>query len=203
MDLILASASPRRVELLTLLGLSFAQLPADIDESYRAPETPAEYVERMALEKASAIAVGASAGAVVIGADTTVLVDEQILGKPQDEAEGLAMLQLLSGRSHRVLTGLCVLHGAQQQLQCIESEVWFRTISAEEARRYWATGEPADKAGGYGIQGIGSIFVERIAGSYSGVMGLPLAALEAQLRGVGFDIWTYTNRSAPPDQFSG
>lgn len=203
MDLILASASPRRVELLTLLGLSFAQRPADIDESYRAPETPIEYVERMALEKANAIAANADAEAVVVGADTTVLVDAQILGKPQDAAEGLAMLQLLSGRSHRVLTGLCVLRGQQQQLQCIETEVWFRPISTEEARRYWATGEPADKAGGYGIQGIGSIFVERIAGSYSGVMGLPLAALEAQLRAVGFDIWTYTNLSTPADLLSG
>ncbi len=195
MDLILASASPRRVELLASLGLSFAQRPADIDETYHAPETPTAYVERMALEKASAIAASLSADAVVVGADTTVLVDEHILGKPRDAADGVAMLQQLSGRSHRVLTGLSVLRGQRQQVQCIESEVWFRAIGVEEAERYWATGEPADKAGGYGIQGIGSIFVERIAGSYSGVMGLPLAALEAQLRTVGFDIWTYTNRS--------
>lgn len=195
MDLILASASPRRVELLELLGLPFTQQPADIDESYCAPETPTEYVLRMALEKASLIAAVATADAVVIGADTTVLVDARILGKPVDEADGLAMLQLLSGRSHRVLTGLCVLRGQQQQLMCVETEVWFRVIGATEAQRYWASGEPADKAGGYGIQGIGSIFVERIVGSYSGVMGLPLAPLETQLRAVGYDFWTHTSRS--------
>lgn len=200
MDLILASASPRRVELLELLGLSFTQLPADIDESYRAPETPSAYVERMALEKASLIAASVSSPAVVIGADTTVLVDDQILGKPADEADGVAMLQRLAGRSHQVLTGLCVLGDQQQQLEVVQSEVWFRPIGRAEAKRYWATGEPADKAGGYGIQGIGSIFVERIQGSYSGVMGLPLATLETQLRAVGFDVWAHTNRSPLTDR---
>ena len=195
MELVLASASPRRVELLQLLGLRFAQQPADIDETHRAPETPRQYVRRMALEKARLVAASHSADKVVIGADTTVLVDDQILGKPTDRADGLAMLQLLSGRSHQVLTGLCVLHGDQQRLEVVESQVWFRTLEAAEAERYWAGGEPADKAGGYGIQGIGSIFVERIEGSYSGVMGLPLAALETQLRAVGFDVWSHTDRS--------
>lgn len=194
MQLILASASPRRVELLNLLGLTFLQQPADIDESLTTGEAPDAYVRRMALEKASLVAGKNTADMVVIGADTTVLVDDRILGKPKDRADGLAMLQLLSGRSHQVLTGLCVLRGEHQQLAVVESQVWFRVIDDAEAERYWASGEPADKAGGYGIQGIGSIFVERIDGSYSGVMGLPLAALETQLRAVGFDFWAHANK---------
>ncbi len=186
--LVLASASPRRVELLGVLGLPFSQQPADIDETQRPAESPAAYVVRMAQEKAAAVAPR-NPGSVIIGADTTVVIDGLALGKPKDRADGLAMLQRLSGRTHEVLTGICVSCGAQRESACDVSQVSFTAISAEDAAHYWATGEPADKAGGYGIQGLGSIFVERINGSYSGVMGLPLARLAQLLRTMGVTPW--------------
>ncbi len=186
--LILASASPRRVELLRILEPSFSQQPADIDETQRHGEDPKTYVCRMAEEKAAAVAPG-NPGSVIIGADTTVVIDGQTLGKPKDRADGIAMLQRLGGRTHQVLTGVCVLHDAGKQTICDQSEVSFVNVSSAQAAAYWATGEPADKAGGYGIQGLGSIFVQRINGSYSGVMGLPLAPLTKLLRVAGATRW--------------
>jgi len=181
------------------LGLPFSQQPADIDETQHANEGPRDYVVRMAQEKAQAIAARLSpkADSIVIGADTTVVVAGQVLGKPSSKAEGLRMLSLLSNRVHDVLTGLCVLRQDRCELECTHTQVWCRTISAAEADHYWATGEPSDKAGGYGIQGIGSIFIDQIQGSYSAVMGLPVATLERLLSAVDYDIWA--NQSDPQD----
>jgi len=170
--LILASQSPRRAELLRQIGVDFRVAPAHIDETPRRAESPADYVVRMAREKARATAAQ-HPGALVLGADTSVILDDRILGKPADREEGIAMLLALSGREHQVLTAVA-LAGTHPGQALSASRVRFRPVGHEEAARYWATGEPADKAGGYAIQGLGAVFVERIEGSYSGIMGLPL-----------------------------
>ncbi len=180
----LASASPRRRELLTQIGLRWEQLPVSLDERRRPDEAPADYVRRLALAKAGAARVAASASglAPVVAADTAVVVDEQVLGKPGGEADCARMLGLLSGRVHQVLTAVAVVsrRGETVALSC--SEVVFREISEAEMAAYWRTGEPVDKAGSYAIQGVGAIFVREIRGSYSGVMGLPLFETAALLR---------------------
>ena len=172
MPLILASQSPRRAELLRQIGLSFRTEPADIDETPRPGEAPHDYVRRMA--EAKALAVKARfPDAVVLGSDTSVILDGEILGKPRDRAHGIAMLLALAGRSHQVLTAVAL---ADRGLACrlSESRVRFGPIDRDAATRYWDSGEPRDKAGGYAIQGLGAVFVEHIEGSYSGIMGLPL-----------------------------
>ncbi|MCP1727693.1 septum formation protein [Natronospira proteinivora] len=172
--LILASQSPRRRELLAQIGLDFTVQPAHIDESHHSGESPADFVERMALEKALAVAADLPEEAVVIGSDTVVVVDDWIMGKPRDRAHALSMLSALSGRSHRVLSSVAVVGGNRQAVAMSDNRVHFRAITEAEMTAYWNSGEPVDKAGGYAIQGKGAVFVEKMHGSYSAVMGLPL-----------------------------
>lgn len=180
--IVLASQSPRRAELLAQLGVRFEQRPAAIDETPRPGETPAGYVERMARAKALAVA---GPGAVVLGSDTAVVLDGRVFGKPADRADALAMLAALSGREHAVMTGVAVVANGGTLYRLSENRVRFRAVDATEAAAYWDTGEPCDKAGGYAIQGLGAVFVERITGSYSGIMGLPLFETAALLRLAG------------------
>jgi septum formation protein len=186
--LYLASRSPRRRDLLTQLGLRHGVVAAQADETPRPGECPNDYVLRVALAKARAgRAVTPDASLPVLAADTAVVCDDRILGKPADEREALAMLALLSGREHRVLTGV-VLLGAREQTAASETLVRFRAISAAEAAAYWRSGEPRDKAGAYAIQGVGALFVERLCGSYSGVVGLPLYETARLLRHEGIAV---------------
>ncbi len=194
-QLYLASASPRRRELLTRLGLRFERLDAPVDETLLTGEAPFDYVRRLALAKARAgqslladRAGSQGPGIPVLGADTTVVLDEAMLGKPRDRAEGLEMLARLSGREHRVLSGVAVVRGGHEQVRVQISRVRFRALAADERAAYWATGEPADKAGAYGIQGLGATFVRELHGSHSGVMGLPLYETAELLRALGIDI---------------
>ena len=173
-DLVLASASPRRRELLDQLGVLHAVQVADVDESVVAGEPPAAYVERLARAKAGAVAPRAG-GTPVLGADTTVVIDGEILGKPADAADAPAMLRRLACREHRVLTSVAVCRDTRVLSSVSETRVWFRPLDEAHIARYVATGEPMDKAGAYGIQGFGAAFVARIDGSYSGVVGLPIA----------------------------
>ncbi len=184
----LASTSPRRREILASLGLQFTVVPVDIDETPRAEETPAEMVLRLAIAKAEAARV--PPGDVVIGSDTEVVADDQALGKPRDRDDCLAILESLAGRSHTVLTGVALSgpHGTLTAMS--ETTVHFRDIDRDEALAYWQSGEPRDKAGAYAIQGLGGAFVERIAGSYSGVVGLPVYETVELLTAVGIDILT-------------
>ena len=186
MDLVLASNSPRRRELLTQLGVEFRVAPADIDESVREQEKPEDYVLRMAMEKAQAVAAREK-GAFVLGADTTVVLDDDILGKPSGHGEALATLARLSGRSHQVMTGICLATPAGSHGEVVTTEVTFVTLDHPTCEAYLATDEPWDKAGGYGIQGLAGAFVRGIEGSYSNVVGLPLAETWALLQrhGVG------------------
>ncbi len=173
--LILASASPRRKELLSLLGVAFEVMAADVDESVLPGELPRAYVERLARSKA--LKIGAlDRDALALAADTSVVVDSQILGKPgHDEAAGLAMLKLLSGRSHLVMTGIAVASGRRVESQVIETTVEFRELSDSEMRWYVKSGEGADKAGGYGLQARAGAFITSLHGSSTSVIGLPLA----------------------------
>ena len=184
--LILASQSPRRAELLRNAGIEFEVRPADVDESVRAGEEPTEYVKRLAREKALAVLATAPAGAVVLGADTTVVVDGESLGKPVDSIDARQMLARLSGRRHQVTTGVCVARrnaegSAETKVAAEVTEVEFATMSAEEIAGYVASGEPMDKAGAYAIQGGASRWVLRIEGCYSNVVGLPVARVRAML----------------------
>ncbi len=191
--LILASASPRRVELLKQMGLAFTTRVADIDETPQGDELPGDYVVRLAREKARVVGQSQSSTAppwAVIGADTAVVVEDRILGKPMDRQDGLAMLMALSGRVHTVFTAVAVYDGRTLRSTLVETHVTFRELDAAEARHYWDTGEGADKAGGYGIQGIGGIFVTQIEGSYSAVVGLPVEAMEALLKSFDIDTWS-------------
>ena len=171
--LILASASPRRRELLAGLGLDFEVQPAAIDECPGAGEPAADYVLRMAREKAQAIA-GSAPDRIVLGSDTAVVVDGQPLGKPADFAEARQMLTALSGREHEVLSAVALVGPGGEDSVLSRSRVRMRELTTTEITAYWETGEPADKAGAYAIQGLGGIFVSHLSGSYSGVMGLPV-----------------------------
>lgn len=171
--LYLASRSPRRRELLNQLGLAYALLAANVDEQPWPGEDPRQYVERLALAKARAGREVAGTPHPVLGADTAVVCSGRILGKPTDADDALAMLRLLSGREHRVLTAIALL-GEQEWTAISDTGVSFRVIEPVEAAAYWASGEPRDKAGAYAIQGRGALFVQHISGSYSGVVGLPL-----------------------------
>jgi septum formation protein len=180
--IVLASASPRRRELLALLGLAFDVAPADVDESWRNGEAPEVHAERLAREKAEAVR---RPGAVTVAADTIVVVDGEILGKPADAAEARAMLGRLAGRGHVVHTAIAVAYGGRQASAVVSTGVWFRPLDAAAIAAYVATGEPMDKAGAYGIQGYGAVLVERIEGDYFTVMGLGLARLVDLLGEVG------------------
>jgi len=174
-DLCLASGSPRRQELLTRMGVRFVTVAQDVDEQVLADESPEVFVIRLALEKARAGLAGRpDPDTPVLGADTAVVIDDEILGKPQDADAARAMLERLAGRTHRVLTGVALVDGEQEATRLSLSSVSLRMIDPAEIEAYWASGEPADKAGAYAIQGLGGVFVEQLEGSYSGVMGLPL-----------------------------
>ena len=198
MPLYLASASPRRAELLTQIGVPFTVLRfPGIDETPHAAEPPAVYVQRMAEEKARAgVAVLSAEGpAAVLGSDTTVVLDETVLGKPRDAAEAAAMLARLAGRTHRVMTAVSLVcrdaQGSWNAPRTLLSttDVTFIALSETEIQAYLATGEPFDKAGAYGIQGYGAVLVSAIMGSYSGVVGLPLAETRALLEAAGVPFW--------------
>ncbi|WP_374325556.1 Maf family protein [Aquipseudomonas alcaligenes] len=187
----LASASPRRRELLAQIGVPFVTLIASIDETALPGEPAERYVERLAREKALAglAALSDPADAVVLGADTAVVLDGRILGKPADRAECLATLTALSGREHQVLTAVALASAQRIESRVVASRVRFRPLRAGEAEAYWATGEPCDKAGSYGIQGLAAVFVSQLEGSYSAVVGLPLCETAQLLGEFGIPCW--------------
>ncbi len=187
--LYLASASPRRSALLTQVGVVHRQFGCDIDESVLAGEAPEHYVERVTRAKALAGLAQAPQGAVVLAADTAVVVDGQVLGKPADAGDAATMLLRLSGRWHWVMTAIAVACGERTSVARVDTRVCFRVIGADEIHAYWATGEPAGKAGGYAIQGLGAVFVKTIEGSYSAVVGLPLPETVQLLAEYGIGCW--------------
>lgn len=190
-SLYLASASPRRRELLQQIGVPFSLLAVSVDETPLPDEAVEDYVRRVALDKARAgLAVLPDANACVLAADTSVVLDQRILGKPADRADGLAMLAALSGRSHRVLTAIVLANRSACEVRLVDSEVEFRSIDASEAQAYWDSGEPRDKAGGYAIQGWGAVFVSQLHGSYSAVVGLPLCETAQLLDRFGLPRWS-------------
>ena len=181
----LASKSPRRRELLRQLGLGFECVDADVAEQAGPGESAADYARRIALAKARAGAQRAPRGGVVLGADTDVVLDGRILGKPADRADALAMLASLSARRHEVYSAVAVVRDGEESVELCVTQVEFGTIAPAQAEAYWASGEPADKAGAYAIQGLGALFVKQIHGSYSGVVGLPLFETAALLARFG------------------
>jgi septum formation protein len=191
-ELVLASASPRRRQLLGRAGIPFRVVPADIDEAARPGETPRELVLRLAGEKARAVAakLGAGPPRLVLGSDTIVVIGEDVLGKPRDPADAVALLGRILGRTHSVLTGVALLDERSGLLRsrCVASQVVMRAASAAEVRVYVAGGEPLDKAGAYALQGEGRKFVERVIGSETNVIGLPLDETLALLREAGLAV---------------
>lgn len=188
MNLILASGSPRRRELLTQMGLTFEVRPVDADESLTPGLSPREQVKLLSLRKAQAAAEAFGPEPVILTADTVVVLDEYILGKPRDEADAKKMLRALSGRHHLVLTGVTVMQGARHETACVSTEVHFRDLSESEINAYIASKEPMDKAGAYGIQGLGGLFVEKLVGDYFNVVGLPILKTGQMLRAFGIPI---------------
>jgi septum formation protein len=186
-QIILASASPRRSALLDQIGVRYRVKPVDVDETPLLNETPEAYVRRVASEKALLAARLDAGGLPVLAADTAVIVDGEILGKPQHRDDALAMLGKLSGRTHQVYSAVS-LH-AQQHWQALSvTDVTFRDIGEREMQAYWQSGEPRDKAGAYAIQGLGAVFVQSISGSFSGVVGLPLFETAALLHVAGISV---------------
>ena len=182
---VLASRSSRRADLLRSVGFEFLIEPADIDESVMPREDPRDYVRRMALSKAKHV----RSDLPVLGADTIVHVDGDILGKPIDRGQAISFLDTLSGRQHEVMTGVAL--SLQDRIECevVVTKVHFRSLKQYEASQYWDTGEPVDKAGGYALQGVGAVFVDKVIGSYSAVIGLPMAETERLLSSFGVDTW--------------
>lgn len=187
-DFILASTSPRRRDLLEQIGANFAVATVEVDETPLADEHPAHYVARLARMKACAV-VPDLAGLPVLGADTTVALGPNPMGKPADEEQCVGMLMALSGTTHSVYTAVAMVLGGRVENRLSETRVRFRPLHVDECRAYWRSGEPADKAGGYAIQGLGAVFVESIEGSYSGVVGLPLAQTWELLKLFGIACW--------------
>ena len=187
MDLILASQSPRRRELLGLTGLDFTVRVADIDETMDSEKAPFDEVSRVSRLKA--LAVERNEGDVVIAADTIVVCEGQVLGKPRDEADAFRILSLLSGRYHEVMTGMTVLRDEQIITHTEVTKIHFRELHPDEIRAYIASGEPMDKAGAYGIQGGAALFADEMVGDYYNVMGLPVCRLAMILRSLGLPIW--------------
>lgn len=197
-DLIyLASASPRRRTLLEQIGVGFETQPADISEARRDDEDPADYVTRLACEKADRVweKTAGSQTRPVLAADTAVEVNGELLGKPRDEPDALQMLEKLSGRTHRVLTAIAIRDGGLCRSKLSRSEVTFRPTTPTERRAYVATGEPMGKAGSYAVQGMGAVFIDHISGSYSAVMGLPLGLTAALLAELGIPEWLHGNKN--------
>lgn len=187
-DLLLASGSPRRRGLLTQIGVRFSVQVAQVPEQHNPSESPADYVRRLALDKAQAVA-RLRPELPVLGADTIGVMGNQVLEKPQNREHGIEMLLAMSGDTHRVLTALAICQGDRQALALCESLVTLRSISRDEASRYWQTGEPQDKAGGYAIQGLGAVFVAHLTGSYSNVVGLPLLETQTLLAQFDVPVW--------------
>lgn len=193
MSLYLASRSPHRRELLDQVGLEYGCLDVDINEDWDGTEQARDYVARLALEKAQAgyqqltTEQQSDKSNVVLGADTSVVLDDRILGKATNEAEALEMLMLLSGRCHHVFTGVALV-GYENTVRVNHNRVFFRVLTSKECQQYVSTGESLGKAGGYAVQGIGATFIERLEGSYSGVMGLPLFETADLLRSADLDI---------------
>ena len=185
MGLILASGSPRRRQLLEQIGLTFVVRSSDVDESVSPGLTPAQVVESLSARKGEAVAAEAAPGDLVLSADTVVALDGGILGKPRDRAEAEAMLTALSGRTHQVYTGVTLLQDGRRLTEHEVTAVTFRPLSPGEIAAYVSTGEPMDKAGAYGIQGLGALLVERLEGDYFNVMGLPLCRLGEMLAQFG------------------
>ena len=183
--IVLASSSPRRTALLQQIGVAHRVIPAQIDERRYAGESVEACVRRLAEQKARYVQGLIAATEPVLGADTAVVLDEQMLGKPVDRSEGLLMLERLSGRTHAVLSAVAVAAGAALYTALSRTEVRFRTLTLAERQAYWDSGEPCDKAGAYAIQGLGALFIEELRGSYSGVMGLPLFETAGLLARVG------------------
>ncbi len=195
--LVLASASPRRKDLLASVGVDVHVVPADIDETPQPGETPDALVRRLSAAKAEAVTSGRNELApndVVVAADTIVVVDDEILGKPVDEADAARMLELLSGRTHRVLTGVSVRGGERTETEVEMAEVTMRFLSVADIAWYVGTGEPMGKAGAYAIQGYGSLFVPSIVGNHSGIVGLPLPLVDSLLARFGRPIPTWLPR---------
>lgn len=189
-ELFLASASPRRRELLTQIGVPFSLISVSVDETPAAAESPDIYVQRLAREKALAgLSLVDRDSACVLGADTTVVLDQRILGKPAGKADALAMLQALSDRQHEVMTAVALASASGCVTRLVTSRVRFRPIGVDEAEAYWASGEPQDKAGSYAIQGWGAVFVSELEGSYSAVVGLPLCETAQLLDAYGLRYW--------------
>ena len=188
----LASASPRRSALLAQIGVEHTVRAVDVDEQVLPGENPAQYVSRLAVAKAERLwsQLGDTTGVAVLGSDTTVALGSDILGKPLDRAHGLQMLEQLSGRTHQVHTAVAMRFAAGCELRLSSSDVTMRTLTPEEMEAYWLTGEPVDKAGGYAIQGVAALFIERIGGSYSGIVGLPLHETGELLRMIGWRMST-------------
>jgi septum formation protein len=195
----LASGSPRRRELLHQIGVSYRLVGSAIDEAVRLGETPGTYVARLAAAKAQAGWANADAGrpadAPVLAADTAVVLDGKILGKPADRQDAAGMLRQLSGRTHEVLTAIALRTAGGVESRISRSEVTFRRIAADEAGEYWETGEPGDKAGAYAIQGLAAVFIADLRGSYSGVMGLPLFETAELLDRAGVRRWQGRGRT--------
>jgi septum formation protein len=189
MDIILASQSPRRKELLGQMGLrGFKVISPDVDERMEGNPSPAQMVEELSLRKARAVAEHQDEDDLIIAADTVVALDGAVLGKPQDERDAFSMLSALSGNRHRVYTGVTVIQGARTVTQSEETIVTFRELEPDEISHYIATGEPMDKAGSYGIQGLGALLVSGIEGDYFNVMGLPVYRLGRILADFGIDL---------------
>lgn len=187
-ELLLASASPRRAELLAQIGVRATRLICSVDEQVQPGESPERYVERVTRDKVLA-AVQAAPGRVVLAADTAVVQGDRILGKPTDRDDAMRMLASLSGAEHTVMTAVAVACDQRVELIRVDTRVRFRALSEAEINAYWDTGEPADKAGSYGIQGLAAVFVERIEGSYSAVVGLPLLETATLLKSFGIPCW--------------
>lgn len=188
-DLILASASPRRTEILRQIGVRHQVVPANIDETPRHHESAIDYVKRMAIEKTQYVISLVSDNKLVLGADTCVACDSNIFGKPRDQDDAMKMLHALSGKSHQVHTAVALGHKKECSVIMSTTDVIFRKLSEQECLSYWQTGEPQDKAGSYAIQGYGAVFVESIKGSYSGVVGLPIEQTSLLLQRFGVPIW--------------
>ncbi len=186
----LASASPRRSALLTQIGITHQIRPVDVDEAILAGEPPSQYVTRLARAKAERLwsTLTEDERRPVLGSDTTVALGSEVLAKPQDRADALRMLRALSARTHQVYTAVAIRHAQGCEARLSVSDVSMRTLSDTEIAAYWESGEPADKAGAYGIQGKASLFVERISGSYSGIVGLPLFETGELLRMIGITL---------------
>ena len=184
----LASASPRRRDLLWQIGVAHKAVPANLDENPLPAESPHDYVERLAVEKAMTVRHRGER-LPVLAADTAVVLDGVVFGKPVDRADALAMLGRLSGRVHQVLTAVALASERSVEVRGSATSVRLRELTLAEREAYWQSGEPRDKAGGYAIQGYGAVFVESLSGSYSGVVGLPLAETAELLRAAGIAVW--------------